>query len=515
MYIQLINKTYRYRYKLPKDINFYFPANEITKSLHTNNIEVAKVKAMKIHSTIVEIIHKVRMSRDMSLLTDFEIYNLTEKYLSERLTSDYRARIEKSSFNGLDENRIPTYKNAMITREILENMRRDISLLKLSVVKDLAEQLTGVPMDDSEASHKSFLFELLRTSIVLFTEIQNRNDGIYSANYTDTKQKEAPKAITTVKKAFYDYVTYQEKEYSKSSKGRKALADTKTQTKFKVAPNMDATLRFLERDWLYLIGTETDIDSDSDTVLDAIDILEHMPSRNGAIQNVSAEDLWKHESVEKITQHTYAKHVGKIKAFYTWCFLKGKCTTQNIADELPEIDKDAVQREELTNKEIQILLAVVSEDMQLFVKVFLYSGMRRSELWRCTLLDEGFDLNEATTKNKPSKRLIPKHTELLNIPSSTIERIRTMYSMHSVSRTINQAIREHIAPNSKKKVFHSMRHSFATSLLRHDVPENLANELMGHSFGKTMSYSTYGHGSQFEILRNTINKVNYEVVTTK
>lgn len=89
MYIQLINKTYRYRYKLPKDINVYFPANEITKSLHTNDIQIAKVKAMKIHSTIVEIIHKVRMSRNMSLLTDLEIYNMTEKYLSERLESDY------------------------------------------------------------------------------------------------------------------------------------------------------------------------------------------------------------------------------------------------------------------------------------------------------------------------------------------------------------------------------------------------------------------------------------------
>lgn len=515
MYIQLVNKIYRYRYKLPSDINQYFPTSEITKTLNTDNVTIAKVKAMKIHSIVNEIVYQVRISRDMSLLSDAKIRQITQQYLRDKLTRDYKARIDKASFVGFDIDTLPRYKNGNITERILQKMQKHMSMLKLSHIKDLAEELSNEEMHEENESHRSLMFELLRTNIILFTEIQSRNEGKYSAKYFDDKGlgEEEPRKIVTVKEAFKKYVKDREKEYYRSKKGKesidKVLADGK-QLEYKVSENMMSTLRFLERDWLYLIDAESDINTDADSVLEATDNIRDMPIRSGKIQNLSAEELWLLSDVETITQHTYVKHMIKVKGFYEWCYKK-KYIDNDIADEFPTIGKDDVIRESLTDNEIKKLLSVLSVDMQSFVKLLIYTGLRRSELWRCTIHEEYFDLNESKTKNKSSKRKVPKHRELQGIEPAEIERLRTMHTMEHVAKIINKAIRTHIAPDNKKKVLHSLRHSFATKLYQNGVNENIANELLGHSKGKTMSYNRYADGSDISELSSVVNMIDYSL----
>lgn len=86
MYVQKIHNTYRYRYRIPQDLNQYFPINELTKTLKTDNATIAEHEASKLHLEVLELMRKVRVSKEMSLLSDEEIYNKTKSYLSRHTT---------------------------------------------------------------------------------------------------------------------------------------------------------------------------------------------------------------------------------------------------------------------------------------------------------------------------------------------------------------------------------------------------------------------------------------------
>ena len=58
------------------------------------------------------------------------------------------------------------------------------------------------------------------------------------------------------------------------------------------------------------------------------------------------------------------------------------------------------------------------------------------------------------------------------------------------------------------KKFHSLRKNFSTALENSQVPENIAQQLVGHS-KKSMTYSLYSQGASDDVLRDAIEKVSY------
>lgn len=64
---------------------------------------------------------------------------------------------------------------------------------------------------------------------------------------------------------------------------------------------------------------------------------------------------------------------------------------------------------------------------------------------------------------------------------------------------------------SKKKSFHSTRHSFSTGLENALVEEIIASRLMGHKKNKSITYGRYSKGLSLGILAEGINKLDYEV----
>jgi integrase len=61
---------------------------------------------------------------------------------------------------------------------------------------------------------------------------------------------------------------------------------------------------------------------------------------------------------------------------------------------------------------------------------------------------------------------------------------------------------------TETKKFHSLRKNFSTALENSQVPENIAQQLVGHS-KKSMTYSLYSQGASDDVLKGAIEKVTY------
>lgn len=159
--------------------------------------------------------------------------------------------------------------------------------------------------------------------------------------------------------------------------------------------------------------------------------------------------------------------------------------------------------------------------LEMIVKIFAYSGMRLSELFKCELKeeeikDEGnikyFDLTnkEIRLKTTTSYRKIPLHFELHFLTKNQFLELQNHYKTADfISKKVNELINEYIS-DEPTKVLYSLRHSFATYLKRKGIEENIVAELMGHSRGTTLSYTRYAGDSSLSILKENINKLDYK-----
>jgi integrase len=137
-----------------------------------------------------------------------------------------------------------------------------------------------------------------------------------------------------------------------------------------------------------------------------------------------------------------------------------------------------------------------------------YTGARIEELCRLTkdsvITVDGircFDFPRS--KSKASKRVIPIHPSLL----STIDRLSNDTTdtfliptsshhhdkrSHAISKAFGRL--RTAAGFSKLHVFHSLRHTVVTELIRADVPDALAKELVGHETG-SVTHDVYSKGA--------------------
>lgn len=138
-----------------------------------------------------------------------------------------------------------------------------------------------------------------------------------------------------------------------------------------------------------------------------------------------------------------------------------------------------------------------------------YTGARIEEL--CQLNKESvitvdgircFDFPRS--KSKASKRVVPIHTSLLPsvdrlledtvdtflIPTQSANRYG--HRSHAISKAFGRL--RTAAGFSKLHVFHSFRHTVVTELIRADVPDALAKELVGHETG-SVTHDVYSKGA--------------------
>lgn len=138
-----------------------------------------------------------------------------------------------------------------------------------------------------------------------------------------------------------------------------------------------------------------------------------------------------------------------------------------------------------------------------------YTGARIEELCRLTkesvIAVDGvqcFDFPKS--KSKASKRVVPIHLSLLSMVDRLIKNSTDTFLIpaesadkygkrsHAISKAFGRL--RTAAGFSKLHVFHSFRHTVVTELIRADVPDALAKELVGHETG-SVTHDVYSKGA--------------------
>jgi len=164
----------------------------------------------------------------------------------------------------------------------------------------------------------------------------------------------------------------------------------------------------------------------------------------------------------------------------------------------------------------------------------LYSGMRIEEICQLHLEDIRledsvwvFDVNDnggKKLKTKGGKRLVPIHSKLVDLGLlKYAEKLRTKGEQRLFPELKRQ--RDGYSQAASKwfgrlrnklgfePVFHSLRHTVATTLKHKDHDENLVAELIGHTVD-SMTYGRYGKAYSPEKLKELVEDLDFNSILT-
>jgi len=490
---------------VPKLLKAYFSRNEITKSLGTKDFKLAKMQVEFMYNQLQNIIH----IKKSNMIDDESIRKIVNKYINERLHSDYIGRLNKSSFS--DYSKHPNMKQASFTENILRRYKNDLSKFNLSKVKLLAEEFAleeGDEFDINKISHKKLALELLRGNITILEEIVSRNKGNWNYDNVAPVDNQQNKKLPTIAQSVEMYLTKRERTNPASERRTR---DTRNFFYQVAIPLIEFTI--------------DDLDSlDDESISEIQNNLLRMPRRSGRARTVDIseyleKELYNKDEYQELSNESLRRYIGWMRSYLI--FLKEKdFIKENLYEYIPQLNNDCSnKRTYLEKEEISILFRKSENDIKLVAKILAYSGMRLSEIFKCTIeIKNGikyFDLSLDTIKlkTKSSHRKIPIHKKLKNIINEQkLQELQLKYenNKYFLSKKLNQIIHEHISKD-KRKVAYSLRHSFATFLKYAMVEESITADLMGHSKGRTITYGVYASMFPLETLETAINKLDYNI----
>jgi integrase len=166
------------------------------------------------------------------------------------------------------------------------------------------------------------------------------------------------------------------------------------------------------------------------------------------------------------------------------------------------------ERDHLAHEEIIRLLSKADSRTKLLIQLTRYSGMRLSELNKCTIKTiDGilcFDLKSSAQplKTQSSYRVIPVHSALFPLMDEYIDLIEQKSDLKHLARRVKRLIDSTLTTTDKKSLY-SLRHSFATELIQHGADSAIVSELLGHSHS-TMTLQRYAKGFSIQRLQEVI-----------
>jgi integrase len=176
-----------------------------------------------------------------------------------------------------------------------------------------------------------------------------------------------------------------------------------------------------------------------------------------------------------------------------------------------EAKRSKVSYEVFAEGKLAKVYRLLDDEMKAVTLIGMYSGMRLNEI--CSLKTGNIKTIEGVLcfevlegKTRLAARIIPVHSKLTSLVATLIHRPydgflfyhasitdradgkRSTWHSQQFTRKKSKALGE---AGTERKVFHSLRHSYAQQLDRNKVPEDRIALLLGHERGNTESFNTY------------------------
>ena len=201
-----------------------------------------------------------------------------------------------------------------------------------------------------------------------------------------------------------------------------------------------------------------------------------------------------------------------VKSFYNFCYKKD-LVERNLGVKLEPVSIPQKERSYLTPKELDELIKAIEHPLiQLVVMTLAFTGLRISECLNLTLTDvdlTGKTILARNTKGKRDRR-IPIHHDLLPKLQEYRDTWRdslqsdNFFATHKTGRLspayVNVIVHKTVAKLGWTKTgisCHSMRHSFATNLVKNKQSIVLVQKLLGHS--KLATTGIYTHADMDDL----------------
>ena len=253
---------------------------------------------------------------------------------------------------------------------------------------------------------------------------------------------------------------------------------------------------------------------------DLLKFYDFIKSKNiQVIEKNNIKDYIKFLGENNINERSIARNISSLKSFYKYLMIE-KIITDNPLDSIssPKLGKKLPNT--LSENDINKLLDIKVNDAfsyrnKAMLELMYATGLRVSELVNLTVYDINFEEAIVKTMGKGSKeRIIPIGDYALKALNEYINNYRNALFKKEVNDYLflnnhgkkmtrqgffkiikNLAVKQGI---NKDFSPHTLRHSFATHLLKHGADLRIIQELLGHSDVSTTQIYTHMSNEQLE-----------------
>jgi len=518
--------TYKFRARVPLEAQEFFGRSEINKSLQTKDAKRAEAIGYLLYNDLKEVLKVIKMH----ILSNEKIQELVDKFIRDSLYQDKLDRAltgfgtvrTKPSDLEAHEGCFASAMESEVS-SFLGDFKEDLANCNytsmIDTAKDILEPL-GIEFDSKEPSHSLLLQSLMRGTVEVLEEAKNRYRGEFNPKYdvkandsivttpSNPQTDQAPRKPKKAFKTYKDALTLFKRFYEAQKIG--------SQTKLDTYNTLDRLL--------VIMGEDTFIeDTNIDDMMNLQETIEGLPNLNKDPYNkmsfkeiLALSDIPNEHIISDNRVQGYIKH---IKKFFTFCHEEG------IIQYNPSLRLSVVvegnKKDSFNDEEMKHLISIVSnleDDLKYLYLSYIYTGMRREELYNSVILDvEGikyFSIQKG--KNTSSIRGVPLHDELikLGLDNDKLQKAKTLMSFNGLGVKFNESIKTQVT-DSTKKTLHSLRHTVATKLQNVGVSDETIRAIIGHAAQDTLNkVYTSSNPSLLTIekakrLKDALNKLVY------
>lgn len=236
------------------------------------------------------------------------------------------------------------------------------------------------------------------------------------------------------------------------------------------------------------------------------------------VEDITEEDIEEYikylRNTRGLQPRSQNRYISSIRSMYNYAFKK-RIISVNVAQYIENVQYQRKERDFLNLKELELLFKCIDKELvKIAVMTLAYTGLRISELKELKLID--VDLINKTMKvtgRGDKQRIVPISDTLHDILQNYLKNLHPKNSAYFFatkktgrlsSQYVNKVIRDSakLAGISKQVSAHTLRHSFASHLIKSKVDVATLQRLLGHTNIRTTS--VYLH-TDYEQLKEAVN----------